>query len=48
MDKERTTPNVAECIIAKNRHGSTGTVNLAWDGQYTRFTTLDTSNAAPV
>ena len=47
-NKESTTPNVAECIIAKNRHGSTGTVNLAWDGQYTRFTTLDTSNAAPV
>ena len=25
------------CIIAKNRHGSTGTVPLTFDGQYTRF-----------
>lgn len=29
--------NAAECIIAKNRHGSTGTVPLTFDGQYTRF-----------
>lgn len=31
----------AECIVAKNRHGSTGTVNLAWDGVHTRFTNVD-------
>lgn len=31
----------AECIIAKNRHGETGTVNLAWDGAHTRFYDLD-------
>lgn len=29
----------AECIIAKNRHGSIDTVKLHWDGEYTRFTT---------
>ena len=29
--------NVAEVIIAKNRSGSTGTVELAWLGQYTKF-----------
>lgn len=29
--------NLAECIVAKNRHGETGTVNLLWDGKYTRF-----------
>ncbi len=29
--------NLSECIIAKNRHGEVGTVNLVWDGQYTRF-----------
>lgn len=29
--------NVSECIVAKNRHGEVGTVNLVWDGQYTRF-----------
>lgn len=34
-----------ECIIAKNRHGETNTVNLRWDGQFTRFTDIDTSHA---
>ena len=29
--------NLAECIVAKNRHGETGTVNLRWDGQHTLF-----------
>lgn len=29
--------NVAEIIIAKNRHGSTGSVQLQWVGQYTTF-----------
>ncbi|MEA4965520.1 MAG: replicative DNA helicase [Oscillospiraceae bacterium] len=29
--------NVAECIIAKNRHGETGTVKLQWIPQYTTF-----------
>lgn len=28
---------LAECIVAKNRHGETGTVNLRWNGQYTLF-----------
>ena len=32
--------NVAEVIIAKNRSGSTGTVELAWLGQYTKFANL--------
>ena len=32
--------NIAEVIVAKNRHGSTGTVKMGWEGQYTRFTTL--------
>lgn len=36
-NKDSTTPNISECIIAKNRHGETGTVNLVWDGQFTRF-----------
>ena len=29
--------NVAECILAKNRHGETGTVKLQWLPQYTTF-----------
>jgi len=32
--------NLAECIIAKNRHGEPGTVKLGWDGQHTRFLTI--------
>lgn len=31
----------AECIVAKNRHGETKTVELAWDGQFTRFVSVD-------
>ncbi|MCL1819447.1 MAG: replicative DNA helicase [Oscillospiraceae bacterium] len=34
-------PGIAECIVAKNRHGSTGTVKLHWMGQYTSFSALD-------
>jgi replicative DNA helicase len=32
---------IAECIVAKNRHGSTGTVKLHWMGQYTSFSAID-------
>ena len=30
-------PNVCDVIIAKQRSGPTGTVELAWLGKYTRF-----------
>ncbi len=40
-DKENSDQSTAECIVAKNRHGSTGTVNLAWIGEYTLFRSLD-------
>lgn len=33
--------STAEVIIAKNRHGSTGKVEMGWMGQYTKFTTLE-------
>ena len=33
--------NIAECIISKFRNGSTGTVELGWRGEYTRFMDLD-------
>ena len=29
---------IAECIVAKNRHGETGPVKLQWFGQYQTFT----------
>jgi len=29
--------NIAECIVAKNRHGEVGTVKLQWLPQYTTF-----------
>ena len=33
--------NVAEVIVAKQRHGPIGSVKLFFDGQYTRFADLD-------
>ena len=33
--------NLAECIIAKNRHGETGTVELQWLPEYTTFSSID-------
>lgn len=33
--------NQAEVIIAKQRNGPLGTVNLAWLGQYTKFENLE-------
>lgn len=34
-------PNKAEIIVAKNRHGSVDTVELHWDGKFTRFASQD-------
>ena len=34
-------PHIAECIIGKNRHGETSTIQVAWDGKYTRFSGLE-------
>ena len=31
----------SECIVAKNRHGETGRVELHWDPKHTRFTSVD-------
>lgn len=40
-NKDSPTPNISECIVAKNRHGETGTVKLMWDGQFTRFSNAE-------
>ena len=40
-NKESQNQNISECIVAKNRHGETGTVKLIWDGQFTRFSNPD-------
>ncbi len=45
-NKESPRQNISECIVAKNRHGETGTVELIWDGQYTRFSNPE-YNAPP-
>jgi replicative DNA helicase len=34
-------PGIAECIVAKNRHGETSNVKLGWDGQYTKFRNVE-------
>lgn len=36
-NKDTEKQNIAECIVAKNRHGSTGTVELQWLPQFTSF-----------
>jgi len=41
-NKESEFPNIAECIILKNRRGETNTINLRWDPEYTNFSSLDT------
>jgi len=40
-EKESANPNLAECIIAKNRHGETRTVELQWLPEYTTFSGID-------
>ena len=36
---------IAECIVAKNRHGETGTVKLQWFGQYQLFSDREWKHA---
>jgi replicative DNA helicase len=37
--------NKAELIIAKQRHGPTGKIDLFFEGEYTRFTDIDLHHA---
>ena len=39
--------NVAECFVAKNRHGETGTVKLQWLPQYTTFSDREWKHSEP-
>jgi replicative DNA helicase len=42
-----TEQNVAEIIIAKNRHGSTDTVKVGWTGRYTKFREIVDESSLP-
>ncbi|MGN1160987.1 MAG: replicative DNA helicase [Candidatus Fimenecus sp.] len=40
-EPEQATANTAEVIVAKNRHGSTEKVEVAWNAEFTMFSTLE-------
>ena len=40
-NKESDEKNIAECIIAKQRNGPTGTVKMMFLGEYSKFTNAD-------
>lgn len=40
-NKEAEDDGIAECIIAKNRHGGTGTVELSWLPEFATFAPLE-------
>ena len=40
-NEEADEPNLAECIVAKNRHGETGKVKLQWVPEYTMFSAIE-------
>lgn len=42
-NQETDKKNISECIIAKFRNGSVGTIELGWRGEYTRFMNLETN-----
>lgn len=44
-NEETEKKNIAECIIAKFRNGSTRTIELGWRGEFTRFMDLDSKHA---
>ena len=39
--------SIAEIIVAKNRHGSTGTVKVGWIGRYTKFRSIAEEGSVP-
>ena len=40
-DPSAVAANTSEIIVAKNRHGETGTVPLAWQGEFTQFLAVE-------
>ncbi|MBQ3404239.1 MAG: replicative DNA helicase [Oscillospiraceae bacterium] len=40
-NKSTDKPNVAECIVLKNRRGETGTIELRWIPEYTTFASVE-------
>jgi replicative DNA helicase len=44
-ERLKRTEHLADVVIAKQRHGPTGTVQMYFDGQYTRFGDLDTQHS---
>ena len=40
-NRDTENPNLAECIIAKNRHGETGTIELQWTPEFTTFNDME-------
>lgn len=46
-DSETEAQDEAECIIAKNRHGETGTVKLQWLAQFTTFCNAPSQDTPP-
>ena len=45
--KDTENQNLAEIIIAKQRNGATGTINLTWLGQFTKFVNYTSMDVPP-
>ena len=41
FQRESENHNLAECIVMKNRHGNTGTIELQWLPEYTTYASVD-------
>ena len=41
FQRESENHNLAECIVMKNRHGNTGSIELQWLPEYTTYASVD-------
>ena len=46
-DQNQNQQNRAQVLVVKNRHGSQGEIEMAWEGQFTKFTELTGIDAPP-